>query len=569
MNSDTSLPETRRAVGELLDIADITEVICVDDMYGSMPIDAVLEACARMPDEAWSRLPHVGQFVSIEDKETRRDAVREHWNELSGVNQKSVSDAIRHERDAANFALDQLSVPALDAIMAGRHLSKLTLADWRAKKSSLKGSSSPRTLVLFDQDMRYGGGVEDQGIQEVEAIVRGSDYPNIVAGVVTHGKTIDEELGEWQRLSTEHNLGPDRWLLTSKQRLSEDPPGFALMMKLTLLSGPCRTMKDRVMKSIRSSLDSASEKLDRLSVYDFEHVALRCPYSEGTWEPDMLVRLFGIYQRKHALPAMKADTGLDVALAKARLLSAVVTMPQTPPQQSSANIQRAEMYEEQDIVNTLHLPIELGDIFERTTSSGNNRYILLANACNLMVRANGQRSGPVKEAILATIRTVGSTELKSAPARYAELLYLDLTEAKRWFVDFKLVHSVRLDVLDMCVFSDEGWASLSATSRCPEGVIPPWAKRHEKLRIAIERVVSKCTVNSSDICVPDLQTALELSSSNFGLLQPTIDKATMTLTYNVRRTGRLCRARAEAMLAACASYHARPAFEQDIGSGDS
>lgn len=569
MSDTDTLTSAKMAVGELLRIAGIAEVICVDDLYGTMPVEDVIQKCVGMPNDVFTTLPHVGKLAGMRGGDNWQDAVRDEWQKLTPEERQQTSVALRVHLDKEDYNLDQSSAQALDFILEGKTFSKLTLDEWRARKPSLEGAGCGRTLVLLDQDMHYGGGRVDQGILEVEALVKGGKHPNVIAGLVSHGADVENEPTRWTELSNDHGISKDKFLLTSKRRLTSDPAGFAFMLKLTVLTPVWATMKERVQSAITDSVHSASLKLDEFNVHDLDHVVLKLPQKEGSWEPDMLVRLFGIYQRADMLAKMKNDSVLGDTVARARSISAVETKSPAVPQPSSRRIQHDELYEAPSIINGLHLPIELGDIFERTGAGNKGKFILLANPCNLMVRSKGRRASGVEEALLAEVvdKKPGHGDAEDAYARYSELPYFDSNSSDPHWIDFRRVHSVRLKVLDLCVYNDGGTAQLATNSSCPADVIPPWRKRHERLLRWVEGLVSQCTVSNNTISTHDLETARGLQSSSSGLFLPSIDTVTRTLTYNGRRIDRLCRVRAFAALAACAAYHTRPAFEQDIGGG--
>lgn len=571
MNDAAAVASAKKAVGELLDLAGIAEVICVDDVYGVMPVEDVIQECVNenMKEDVFGRLPHIGKFANMRGDDTWRDAVRAEWLRLNSDEQQDVVHAVRANRDV-DYTKDFVSAGRLDEIFRGRSFRKLSLAGWRVCKPTLRGpTAKKRTLVLFDQDMKYDGGSDRQGTDEISVITSNREFDSVTCGLLTHKATTENASNEWERLSSESGLPRDRWLLTPKTALSDDPRHFAFMMRLTVMSPACAAMKERVKSVLEESLKLASEKLNEVKVHDFDHVVMRLPQIEGAWEPDMLVRLFGIYQRAEMLAKMRTDAVLHDAVERARSVSAVKTKSPAIPQPSSQLIQRAELYEGPDIINGLHLPIELGDIFELIGSSPARKFILLANPCNLMVRSKGRRAVGVEEALLAEIveesAKAGDGNAENALARYAELPYFDTGSTAPHWVDLRRVHSVRLKVLDLCVFNGDGDAKISTSSSCPGIVIPPWQRRHGRLRSWAEELLSRCTVAGNTISVQDLKTAQQLQSSNSALFSPVIDTTTQTLQYNCKRVDHLCRSRAFAILAACAAYHTRPAFEQDIG----
>ena len=87
--------------------------------------------------------------------------------------------------------------------------------------------------------------------------------------------------------------------------------------------------------------------------------------------------------------------GISETFADARRVSTIpekvaAALGEGGPSPGALRIQRYETYESDGELNGFHVPIELGDIFEKVTNR--RRYILLMQPCDLMVRGNGKRS---------------------------------------------------------------------------------------------------------------------------------------------------------------------------------
>ena len=129
--------------------------------------------------------------------------------------------------------------------------------------------------------------------------------------------------------------------------------------------------------------------MERLSTPDFDRIVFGSSRREGVWEPDTLLRVFGILMRREARSQLYQDADISTAVAEARRISAIPEDVAAALDEESASpevlrIQRFESYESDDELNQFHVPIELGDIFER--DSNGQRYILLVQPCDLMVR---------------------------------------------------------------------------------------------------------------------------------------------------------------------------------------
>lgn len=132
------------------------------------------------------------------------------------------------------------------------------------------------------------------------------------------------------------------------------------------------------------------------------------------------------------------------------------------PPSSAWALQRDELYEPYDHINKNYLPLELGDVFERVGVNDAKQYILLAQPCDLMVRNDGKKRHPELDRV--PIAEIVCTD--DQPAYSEELSYFDELPTKKWYVKLKRIHFVRLDVLDLCVFNQDGIAKFNNTKIC-------------------------------------------------------------------------------------------------------
>jgi len=178
-----------------------------------------------------------------------------------------------------------------------------------------------------------------------------------------------------------------------------------------------------------------------------------------------------------------------------------------------------------------------------------------------MVRSDGMRHHTVKEAVLAEIVSGDFEKLESC----AELQFLDVGAAKPSFVSFRKTHAVKLSALDFCAFQADGRATFTAGKACPESVIPAWKQHFKKLSEEVGATITKFdSLRKSEISAAEAAN-LVASSSNEKLLKAEVDSATKTITYNLKRIGRLRQPRAAAVLTRYANFLARYAFDHDVG----
>ena len=108
-------------------------------------------------------------------------------------------------------------------------------------------------------------------------------------------------------------------------------------------------------------------------------------------------------------------------------------------------------------------------------------FILLAQPCDLMVRTiDGSRKETANEGFIAELVAHRPKGPPGEPGYY-ELPYF-LEDGSTWFINFRKWRSVKLWVLDLCVFDSDGRANFGLDSPCPPLLIPSWQKYHERIR---------------------------------------------------------------------------------------
>ena len=238
-----------------------------------------------------------------------------------------------------------------------------------------------------------------------------------------------------------------------------------------------------------------------------------------------------------------------------RKLSEIATDSVKAPEHRIWPIQRLEMYEDSAYINALHLPIELGDIFER---NGGRLFMLIAPPCDLMVRSKGRRLDSMKEAILAEIIDEVSDERLSVTW---ELPQFDKTTKR--YIDFKKTFSVRLSGLDLCVFNADGTSSITIDQPISGNLIPPWTARYAVLQQELKPIIKKIEANWKAVAIrSNLLNSLGIDHD--GMFVPTVKSSTHTLEYNFKRLARLLSPRSNALLTSYGQFISRSAFEHDL-----
>jgi hypothetical protein len=157
-------------------------------------------------------------------------------------------------------------------------------------------------------------------------------------------------------------------------------------------------------------------------------------------------------------------------------------------------------------------------------------------------------------------------EIKKKPTEEAsfELDYFDKSDGSSRFVSLRKTFPVRLCVLDLCVFDDEGVANLVVDKPCPDNVIQVWRDRYEILQKLGKKIIRQAN-ELAQKNVSQRYISILIPQPSIGkTFNVSFDLKNQTIHYNCMRIGRLCQSRANALLSEFCKYGSRPAYEVDF-----
>ena len=574
MSEPQVIEQARTAVERILAALAVTRVVCVDDTYAEAPsVEEVLAVGSRLARNMLRDiLPELGESIP-EDADVLNQQIRYLW--------KTLDDKVRIERTKRIFAASRLQdgettddigdASILSELIPQGRLVALSPKQWDTRREELlKEDAGSRTLFLFDQDLSETGGDVQGGMKIIASLLAREDPGNLICGLLTHTVTPENQPEKWVELSQSYGIPRDHFLVVPKQYLSKDPVFFAQLLKLVALSPDFRSLKEKTKEIMAAATAVAAVQVDGISIYDLDHIVFRVSAAEGLWEPDMLFRLHSLFHRLESRRLAHEKGELEAIARRLRSVSHIPTQAVSRPVSSAWKLQQRELYESADHLNQNHLPLELGDIFAKTGTGSTKFFVLLAQPCDLMVRSDGRRKPELVHVPLAEI--VGAAE----PAGYfEEMPYFGDDVDKNWFVKLKQVHQVKTCVLDLCVFSNEGLATSPINDTIPEGIRPSWTSRHAILAKAFGKVTRRielmsCAKHDSEDAKKTkdaMRSQLSDAILYEGLFKGEIaeQNGQNCIRYNCRRTGRLARERAFALLMAYTGCLSRPAFDRDFG----
>jgi hypothetical protein len=569
------LPESaQNAIVKILEATGIRRVIALDDSYGRVESDGFEEALAlansltaEQRGVAFESVPR----LHVDVRAVFEERFREYWQGLEEGFAGALLQTLRKLANVSDTAtLDADSQRLVTELFGSHGLTTFSSEqDWLNEEGSiLDTSKTEKTLILFDEDLS-GSGEGREGLELVKRIlsITTADH-QICCGLLSHKYQPETVTAEWDVLCLKEGLDRSRFVLIPK-RFVRDPNAFATLIKITAISRDCTELKNRTKELLEAALNAASSELEKINVYDLEEIVFRAAYEEGVWEPETLLRLFGLFHRIETRKRAIADSELQRLAAVVRKLSIVVDNDsENLPSHHIWELERLEKYDAADYLNVLHRPIDLGDIFEIGTGKKKRKYILIAPQCDLMVRSKvgtrGNDADTTKEVVLARLTQHKNKRLN---ASWELDHYQRNTE---WFVDFKATKVIQLWVLDLCVFNADGSATFATGNAPPKYLIPAWEERYKFLSKKIATLVESYRSLKPNEAQAEKVAQLLLRPTNdesFG--SGSLDMTAGKISFPIVRVERLLTPRSTNMVSAYTQFLTREAYEHpfEIRSG--
>ena len=577
----------QEALVELFAGLGVTRVVCVDNEYGRLGLDYVIGLVEAAGADGAKGIAFFGDLPLEAGSEVYVGVLTEKWMNATSNEKVAVGHKLRAlvgpdaERGASpEDGRDAKDAGFLSLLLKNIEFLPLSLTQWGERRAELLAdTAAKKTLFLFDQDMRYDGGGPRDGIRLIRSVL---DVTNnhVLCGLLSHTINLDDEYGEWKKYCAgqdgEAPMEPHRFILISKRHLYPDPMSFVRMVRLTGLNARCKELVEKAADVFRRAQESAIAEVKSIDIYDFDHLVFASSQREGVWEPDTIFRLFGIYHRVKAREeARGASNGLEELAEDMRKVSGIATGPRYSRSDRTRQIRHYELYEDAELINHYHMPLELGDVFR--TAAG-RLFILLRQPCDLMLR-KGMGKGRHPDVFDAEVAEIirpfdDGGKLRPAfdehqrpkqPDDYFELPCFDATSNVSHYVRFRGRHTVALFVLDLCVFNQDGRAIITVGVTKSEGLTDLWRKHFKLHQKAAKKAFDTYDkINKQEKSEISPLSAFIRSSNIEDIFELTTDVPTKTINYNCQRFLRLCQPRAGTMLTRYASYLSRDAFEHDF-----
>lgn len=555
----------------LLSVSGIEKVISVDDDNSSDSSPEELLGVLSGADE--TALAEIGTLLGIEsgDRDLIRDKVRDEW----GILDEGIRNALLtrltppKEQSAESVALleDLRATSKLPEIF-GEKLISLTLGEWEKRVDEFVNEQMPPTLLLIDLSFTGEERGRDEGLRVIGNLLKMHPESRIYCGLLTNLYHLASVHEDWKMIATENALDRERFVLIPKDALENDGQSFLALIKLVVMNSPANLLSRELITAFGDCIKETSAAVEKLDVFEFERIVCLTSSTEGVWEPDTLLRIISLFHKNFVRKRLRSSAAVFGYADRLRALTAIPIGEWGGPTEMEIALRRLEWFEEADELNELHLPIELGDVFE-IESRPNKLYVLVAQPCDLMMRQKGERHHTIENALLLEATHTGNGRGETTDSvEDDENFYfrLEFYELKQdWRVSLRKIHYVNLNALDLCVFNSDGRAEFTGTSRVPDRLPQAWRARHPRL---MEVMGKACKRYGELMKMSGMKAAdagkLALSSSLGNLMQVVIDPKGVSIKFDIKRVGRIKQPRAGALLSRYANSLARDAFEHDL-----
>ncbi|WP_406074763.1 hypothetical protein [Streptomyces virginiae] len=607
--------DAKAASQELLTLAEVERVICVDDWYAERVDngEGVLSALADgslLPADLEKIAQVAPGLTLLRDSSAPVELVLDEfsnaWASLGETERKSINDVVDSRLGPVGLGSpgeeDEPAAACLRELLAdSREFLTLSLSEWSKRRSGLLGDGKS-TLILFDRDFSREGASQNAGEEQIALLL--NDAPlSWRIGLLTHTVSEDDaEIEVWKSLSKKFKADSSRFLVIAKGRLSVSAEGFPRMLKLTLLAPALERLQESLAVAVNGTWSDAIEKVGAIDPYTLEAALNGDRLTDGTWGPETLLRIATAFTQDSVRAKLRADgqvhssSQIVTSLSQVRLPSA--SNPDRVRQELS-EIERLEYFETASHLTELHFPLEAGDVFAfqkfvekphkfeqaghlkrgaaektpraLTRSGAEHHMILLAQPCDLAVRADGKRGNELAFVRLAPLKNPTKGRVITHPGGGAatsfDLPFFFAESGGGVEVKLSQQQYVPLTALDMCVLSDTGDGVMSAEQSMPAHVLPNWQNRFKILRSWVAKQVDAYKAmepHGMPGKAADHITAALTGTVASPKLESLISVSSSSIFYGVRRVGRLREPYRSALLSRMAQRDSRDAFDPSL-----
>lgn len=454
---------------------------------------------------------------NVPDEDAFGEEIAKIWEGLGTEMKRVYVEKIHQHNDGEFNPKDYCRTKELKEHFPENSLELLTPDEWDETFEHLKNElgKDKNVLLLFDQDLkkatkeRYSNGTT-KGQNLVLEVKQSAIKENAFCALITHLiENTSKELEERDRILSELNAGgkvldKKDFLALTKERI-QNPELLCDGIKKTLLNPYFEKIKEESITVLEKTQIKVKSRIETLDTYDFDLTVLRSSYTEGVWEMETLFRIINNIQAdylKQTMSELGYSKKVNPDIKKSKAISDITFEVNTneKPYLGAYELRHQDIYVAGELLNKLHMPIENGDIFEVTEGKGKGLYILVAQECDLMMRSDGKRNRDTNTATLIKITPYSiklDHEITDFKGHYFankfKLDYFNKGTTEFGVVKFNNAFTVNLNVLDLCVYSNDGASKLNVDVDFDKDLVSKsWEERYNQLRAFFKKQADEC-----------------------------------------------------------------------------
>ncbi|KJY83563.1 hypothetical protein TW81_07225 [Vibrio galatheae] len=501
----------------VFDAIKLDNVIWVDDRFAPNSGDFKDEFLAEVKNHyevAPTLVQEYEPFSTI--AELQSNSPFDIWQDQLPEDEDSIEKFYKYiEKDLPDFTPEEFQkLKDIFEDHTNKRVHTLSNKKWQQEKEFWLNNSD-ENLFLIDYDFSRENLPKDHG-KLIVLDVLNSELSNVYCVLFTsETKNGSEEENERFKITKEipNHINSQYFSVLSKDIMEDDKKicikfKASEFVKRIFLRKLSSEMVESVSEKLIESINNLKSDLSQQSIYEVDSSIFKSSLDEGASEIDLLHRLFSIKQYEAISQYLNEQNSI---LEKIVAYRSVQTSPILRdeayveylkglilPNNNFSKLRHQEVFDE--TINITHTPIRSGDIFD----IGSQKYILLEQACDLMVRGKpdelGERS--VNEVLLIPFKTelVSNTkkrkdaherQLNSRESCDFIVLPKDSNNNIYYTFNFGKAISANINWLDLCVFNSSGLISFDYNQELPPLVfLPGWIKKFNQLKEALRMAKS-------------------------------------------------------------------------------
>lgn len=457
---------------EALDLLGSKRVIWIDDQFETDNSEKLARLLAEHLESSRNlglqELEPILDRIEYGDDNAHVDLV-EILNSVGLAKRKEISSQL-HSNLVKNEGDNDLNEGQIASIQKQLNIKledcwSFDQADHALNAKDQNADNDSHITYIIDLNDDYGALGNERGLELLQLL--GNRKSEATVFLLTHEATkateadvehrLSEKLGDGDVLSSDSPI-----CVIAKERLEDErsaviAEGLKVAIKRAGLRRGIHEVLLRANNELNTAFGRARQQLLKIPPEQLDHYIVKQAYKEGVSELHVVERALSASMSESFRTLFATDPTVISGANRFRKLRPIVL--DTPESVSPAlqTFRRIELWENDTLVNASHSLLACGDVFVATGSDPSTlipsqRFILLTQPCDVMLRNNGNRD--FDTGILVQISPRDPND-KSVPSLKKPLLpfVLDMQE---WVCEFRKSAVVSLAILDCATWRVDG-----------------------------------------------------------------------------------------------------------------